>query len=175
MVFCLDPSLRITYCNPAWDRFAAENGAQQLCRQAVTGQCILDYISGPDRDYFENQYRRVLQQTEPWERDYECSSKDLYRKFRLRVIPMRTVQGLFVINSLHVERAHKIAVSHLIEEAYRTPDGLIVMCSNCRRTRRNLPGAAIWDWVPSFVERFPELTSHGICAQCVQLYYLADL
>jgi hypothetical protein len=32
VVFALDPELRIQYCNPAWDEFAAANGAGYLTR-----------------------------------------------------------------------------------------------------------------------------------------------
>jgi hypothetical protein len=35
VIYCLDLNLAITYCNPAWDRFAMENGAKELCRPAV--------------------------------------------------------------------------------------------------------------------------------------------
>jgi hypothetical protein len=174
VIFCLDPDLRITYCNPAWDRFALQNGGRELCRPAVIGRCVLDFISGSDRDYFDKHYKRLLRQSEPWERDYECSSKDLYRKFRLRVLPMQTVRGLFVINSLKVEDAHQLEACPPLEEAYRTTNGLIVMCASCRRTRRNSPSTEIWDWVPSFVEQIPLSTTHGVCVPCRELYYPDD-
>jgi hypothetical protein len=174
VIFCLDPDLRITYCNPAWDRFALENGGAEMCRPAPIGRPILDSIGGSDREYFETHYRRVLQQSEPWERDYECSSPSVYRKFRLRVVPMQSIPGLFVMNSLQVETAHQLEECAPLEEAYRTSFDLIVMCASCRRTRRNAGGGAeIWDWVPKFVERIPARTSHGVCAHCNELYYPA--
>ena len=98
VIFCLDADLRITYCNPAWDRFALENGGEHLCRPAPIGISVLDYISGPDKQYFAKQYRRVIGQKEPWERDYECSSARVYRSFRRRVVPMQKRPGLFVVN-----------------------------------------------------------------------------
>jgi PAS fold len=174
VIFCLDSDLRITYCNPAWDRFAVENGGDALCRPAPIGRFVLDYISGPDRGYFESHYRATLRQNEPWERDYQCSSHNRYRIFRLRAVPMKTVYGLFVINSLIVEDAHQIAACPPVEEAYRTARGLIVMCASCRRTRRNSPQAEVWDWVPQFVEQFPAHTTHGVCAPCKELYYPDD-
>ena len=174
VIFCLDPDLMITYCNPAWDRFAIQNGAQELCRPAPLGHCVLDFIGGADRTYFEKHYRGVLQQSEPWERDYECSSSEAYRKFRLRVLPMQAVRGLFVINSLIVEQPHQLAAAPPLEETYRTARGLIVMCASCRRTRRNRPGVDIWDWVPGFVETLPVRTTHGVCPSCRELYYPDD-
>ena len=174
MIFCLDAELTVTYCNPAWDRFAVQNGGPELCHPAPIGHCVLDFICGADRGYFEKHYRSVLQQSEAWERDYECSSSGVYRKYRLRVLPMQTVRGLFVVNSLIVERAHELAAKPPLEEVYRTTRGLIVMCASCRRTRRNIQGIDIWDWVPSFVENFPVRTTHGVCAPCRELYYPDD-
>jgi hypothetical protein len=174
VIFCLNPELIITYCNPAWDQFAEQNGAPEMRRRAVVGRCVLDFISEPDRGYFANHYRAALRHTEPWERDYECSSRDLFRKFRLRVIPMQTVRGLFVINSLIVEHPHQLAAAPPLQEVYRTARGLIVMCASCRRTRRNVYGVEMWDWVPSFVDRFPPHTTHGVCAPCRELYYPDD-
>jgi len=174
VIFCLDSDLRITYCNPAWDRFAIENGGDALCRPAPIGRRVLDYIGGPDQEYFERHYGSALLKKEPWERDYECSSHNVYRIFRLRAVPMETVRGLFVVNSLIVDQAHHIAGCLPLEEAYRTARGLIVMCASCRRTRRNDPQAELWDWVPRFVEEFPVRTSHGVCPPCRELYYPDD-
>jgi len=170
VMFSLDGNLNITYCNPAWDHFAMANGGQHLCVPAPIGRCILDYIAGPDREYFAKHYKRVIRQSEVWERDYECSSADVYRKFRLRVVPFRKKVGLAVLNSLIVEEPHQIAATAPVEEAYRRPDGLIVMCASCRRTRRIGP-VEHWDWVPAFVEEFPPRTTHGVCLPCRELYY----
>ena len=41
VIFCLDADLRITYCNPAWDRFALENGGEHLCRPAAANSAQL--------------------------------------------------------------------------------------------------------------------------------------
>ena len=79
VIFCLDLNLEITYCNPAWDRFAMENGGNELCRPAVNGRNILEFIDGPQRDYYARTYKRLLTRAEPWEHEYECSSKGVYR------------------------------------------------------------------------------------------------
>jgi hypothetical protein len=174
VIFCLDSDLKITYCNPSWDRFAIENGGGALCRPALIGHCVLDSIGKPDREYFERHYRRALVRNEPWERDYECSSCNVCRIFRLRAVPMSTVRGLFVVNSLIVEHPHQNAACPPVEQAYRTARGLVVMCASCRRTRRNSPEAEVSDWVPRFVESFPERTTHGVCPPCRELYYPDD-
>jgi hypothetical protein len=174
VICCLDSRLRIVYCNSAWDRFAVENGAPHLCRPAPIGHCILDFISGPDRDYFEKHYRTCLLESQLWERDYECSSAKVHRTFRMRVLPLQSMRGLLVIFSLQVERPHELAGSPPLEDLYRSERGLIMMCASCRRTRRDGPDGESWDWIPSFVDRMPLRTSHGICTPCMELHYRED-
>jgi len=174
VIFCLDDGLNITYCNPAWDRFALANSGRELCRPAPIGHCVLDYISGPDRNYYEKAYRRALARSASWEHEYECSSIDVYRKFCLRVLPMQKKRGLFVTNSLCVQHAHALVPCNPFDELYRNSHGLIVMCASCRRTRRNLCDVEIWDWVPDFVGVLPTHVTHGICSLCRELYYPED-
>ena len=170
VMFSLDGNLNITYCNTGWDQFALANGGQHLCTPGPIGRCVLDYIGGPDREYFAKHYKRLIGRSEPWERDYECSSANVYRKFRLRVVPFRKKAGLCVMNFLIVEHPHQSAASAPFEETYRRPDGLIVMCASCRRTRRSLNPEG-WDWVPAFVTEFPLRSTHGVCLPCRELYY----
>ena len=177
VIFCLDSDLLITYCNPAWDRFATENGGPELRRPQVIGTCVLDYISGPARDYYATAYKRVLAQSKPWQHRYECSSEKVHREFRLLAIPIKKRPGVFVRNSLDVEHAHQEALSKPLEKVYRQSNGLITMCSGCRRTRRNLSGVEIWDWVPAFLALPPAAArqiTYGICSTCRELYYPED-
>jgi hypothetical protein len=170
VIFSLDGNLNITYCNAAWDRFALANSGQHLCLPAPIGRCVLDYIGEPDREYFAKHYERAIRQSEPWERDYECSSANVYRKFRLRAVPLRKTAGLFVMNSLIVEHPHRIAAAAPVHESYRRADGFIVMCASCRRTRRS-GRPERWDWVPAFVDECPPEATHGVCLLCRELYY----
>ena len=172
VIFCLDAELRLTYCNAAWDQFARDNGAPELCRPALIGRLVLDFIAEPDREYYARVYRRVLAQTQPREQLYECSSPQLYRQYLLRVLPLAKQAGLLVINSLQVEHAHGRVPCSPTEERYRNGQGLILMCSSCRRTRCDSPGEEIWEWVPHFVESMPPGVSYDICPSCREHYYL---
>ena len=174
VVFCLDSALTITYCNAAWERFALQNEAPELCGPAPIGKCVLDYISGPARNFYASVYERVLVTSKPWEHRYECSSAEVYREFRLLVIPIHKYGSLFVRSSLEVEHAHQRTSCGLSETAYRQSNGLIIMCSSCRRTRRSVSGTNIWDWVPAFLALPPadkrDIT-YGICPACHDIYY----
>jgi len=171
VVFALDSSLHIIYCNPAWDRFASENGGRELQKPAPLGHSVLDFITGALRPFYECAYRRVLEGGAPWEHLYECSSASVYRAFALRVLPMKQSAGLLAINSLRVERAHDRPSFAGLDEVYRQSNGVIVMCSHCRRTRRRLGDREAWDWVSDYVARRPLQVSHGLCETCLEYYY----
>lgn len=76
---------------------------------------------------------------------------------------------LVVINSLVLEQAQQRPGIHYDMSALREKNGLITMCSHCRRTR--LPEDDSWVWVPELVRRMPREVSHGICAVCFEIYY----
>ena len=170
VIFSLDANLRITYCNTAWDRFAAANGGPGLIRPAPLGRSVLDYISGPLAAYYETAFRNALRAAEPWRHVYECSTPAAFRKFVMHVFPDKGTHGLLVVNSLCVERPHEPSQTHLRDADYRAATGLVVMCSHCRRTRRTT-AAEQWDWVPEYLEHQPAQTSHGLCSPCLEYYY----
>ncbi len=171
VIFALDSALRIIYCNAAWDAFASANGGgPDLRRPGPLGQRLLDFVHGPVAEYYEAAYRRALETGEPWRHVYECSSASTFRKFALQVLPMKRARTLLVVNSICVERPHEPARGKAREEEYLFTDGLVVMCSHCRRTKRT-HGSEQWDWVPEYVEHLPPFTSHGLCGVCWAYYY----
>lgn len=171
VIFTLDEDLQLTYCNPAWDRFAVKNGAAWLRMPAPIGRSVLDAISGPLRSYYESVYKKALGTRQPWGHLYECSSATFSRKFFLQVLPLRASRGLLVINSMRIEHPWEIAPAAALDEIYRDKDRLIVMCSHCRRTRRQEGAAEFWDWVADYVAHPPSAVSHGLCQPCLEYYY----
>jgi len=170
VIFSLDADLRITYCNTAWDRFAVANGGPELMRPAPIGRPLLDFISGPLAAYYAAALGNARSAPEPWHHVYECSSPAAFRRFVMHVFPDKVTHGLLVVNSLCVERPHEPGQTRLRDADYRGRNGLIVMCSHCRRTRRDGP-LEEWDWVPEYVEHQPPKTSHGLCNPCLEYYY----
>ncbi len=171
IIFVLDRQLRIAWCNRSWNEFALANGGVGLLSDAVRGRPITDFISGPLADYYRTVYKRILDRSATWLHDYECSSPLISRQFTMHVYPLDGATGLMVINSLRVESPAPIA-TQTAESEYVSSHGLIVMCSNCRRTQRQHQ-LDTWDWVPRFVEHPPELVSHGICPICLDHYHLS--
>jgi hypothetical protein len=170
IVYTIDQGFRLAYCNQAWDDFALQNGGAHLVREKQVGLPVLGHFSGPLRRFYRDIFARVFADRQPWEHSYECSSAEVYRRFQMRILPLRTPASLLVVNSLEVEMAHERDACEPSPDLYRTAEGLVVMCSHCRRTRRN-SGPETWDWVPAYVAAPPAQTSHGICHICLNYYY----
>ncbi len=171
VIFTLDSEFRIASCNRAWDEFAAANEGACLEREFVRGRSVFDFIAGDLSGFFRRVYGYVLETGTPWRHRYECSSPDVRRQFTMHVYPVEGGKGLMVVNSLISEQLHEGARGSAVARDYRGPDGMIVMCSNCRRTMR--PGAApAWDWVPDFVAAPPPRVSHGLCPPCSEHYHI---
>jgi hypothetical protein len=166
-IYMVDSRLRILYCNAGWERFAEQNGGVGLRGTEQVGRPVLDAIPPPLRDFYQEGYRKVLEQGETWGHDYECSSPTLYRKYRMLVTPVASVNGALVVNSLIVETPFPeegVAARNHVDA-----NGIVTMCCHCRRTRR--AGAdRVWDWVPSLVAEPPDNISHGLCQTCLGIY-----
>ncbi|MBL0215188.1 MAG: hypothetical protein IPQ07_15030 [Myxococcales bacterium] len=167
--YVLSDQLRIVRVNDGWRRFAlANNGASMLDRWG-RGSFVLDAISGDLREFYRAMYEDARTTGERREHDYECSSVEVERRFRMLMYP--TVEGFLVVtHSLRIERPHE-RVAMLVDETTYSRDGTIVMCASCRRVKvAQAPHERErWDWVPSFVDAMPANVSHGLCAACVEL------
>jgi PAS domain-containing protein len=171
VIYILDRSFRIVYCNPAWNVFAQQNGGQHLLRSDVQWKSSFDGASDLMKEFYRSGYEKALEENKPWEHDYECSSPEQERAFRMRVIPLKGAH-LFVENVLRWERPHDREVQPGFDSEYLRQAGFIVMCANCRRTERlTKDGKATWEWIPSYVEKPPSLVSHGLCRTCRFYYY----
>jgi hypothetical protein len=79
--YILDSELHIQHCNPAWDKFARENGAPNLNARNIVGRVLLEFIPDVLRPAYSAAFSQVLTTSNVWEKCYECSSPDLYRLF----------------------------------------------------------------------------------------------
>lgn len=172
IVYLLDADLRLVYCNPAWDRFAALNDGLGLKWDGPRGTAVLEVIAEPLRPFYEEGFRRVAETGEVWEHDFDCSSGDLYRRYHMEVKRLEAMEGFFVINSLLVESPHTLdrrAIAGASTPYLRQGD-ILKMCCHCRRTERS-DGSQIWDWVPQYLETPPGRVSHGLCPSCTSYFY----
>ena len=164
-----DSQFRIVYCNPAWDRFAIENQAPELAGGRVLGSDLRSALGKDLLPFYVQAFDQVRLSGVAWEWIYECSSAELFRKFQMRVLPLQDGGWLLVTNARIVEHLHPPAMQTALD-AYRSPQGMITICSHCRRSRR-MDHPAEWDFIPSHIERGRTDISHGLCPICLDYFY----
>lgn len=172
-VCALDAELRLRYTNPAWPAFAAANGEPLLTERWPLGKSILDAIPAVLLPFYQDLFERALNGLagpEPLGHDYECSTSELYRRFRMTLYPLPQRRGLVVVHSLLVERPHLPDPRAEPPYAYVDEHGLLRQCCHCRRVQ-HLHEADRWDWVPEWVSNFPPHTSHTLCGVCFDYFY----
>jgi hypothetical protein len=170
VIFLLDRELRFVDCNPEWDRFAERNGGRDLARDQMRGRPVLDYVPDSLRTYYVQKYWFAQRSAEWIPLDYDCSSPDKIRLYRMT---MRSAgEGVLVVNHLRLEeacepRAPLTAAERML---YISHQGIASMCANCRKTRRR-DDSGTWDWIAEFLQERELKVSHGLCPRCAQLYY----
>ena len=173
----LDGAGVIVYVNPAWSRFARDNGAgDAVDRHWSLGADYFAAVAEPLRDF----YRELVasapgthETLKPRVHEYECSSAAACRRFALQVFALTEQGGRVLVHSQLVEHAHDPATHAPAPPElarYSGTDGLVRQCAHCRRVARN-DEAHRWDWVPAWVSRPPRHTTHTVCAVCYGYYY----
>lgn len=160
----IDRDGEVLWRNPAWWQFAIDNGADAA---SVSIPSYFDAIQGSFRDHYERAFANALATDTVFEQEYECSSPQRRRLFRLRAMPIGGA-GLVLEHSLIAE-APLPADAEWPASAYEGPQGTIAQCGNCRRVH-HLPSSA-WHWVPALIENVHPKTSHVICPSCVGFYW----
>ncbi len=172
-VYAVGPDFRLAYMNPAWFRFAEENGGEPaISTRWSLGSPVMPAISATLRSFYEIKFRTCLERGEPWIHDYECSSAGVYRTFRQTVYPLNEGSGLLIVNSLSVETIHHPADRKprpAVETKYRNENGAISQCAHCRRVMVSRDPMR-WDWVPAWVQRTPSEVAFVLCGPCQQHY-----
>lgn len=161
------------YLNRAWFTFAIDNGgAPAVCEHWGLGRNLLDAICADIRPFYREHYLKCLEKDEVWEHDYECSAPQLFRHFHQTVYPLAD-QGFLVVNALVTARPHNRKVIELndeIKKEYFDGNDIMHQCCHCRKVQ-SMSDCKRWDWIPAWVEKAPERTSHGICPVCYNYYY----
>ncbi|WP_305906463.1 hypothetical protein Q9L42_001090 [Methylomarinum sp. Ch1-1] len=167
-------NFRLAYLNPGWFRFAKENdGEPRISKEWGLGRSILDCVSGDVKVLYQTKLNACLNTSEVWSHQYECSSDTVYRCFHQLVYPLVRRGGLIIVNSLVIEELHDPSKRQAMaadESVYIDENGFICQCAYCRRVK-NYSVAERWDWVPEWVRRCPDNTSHTFCPACFAHYF----
>jgi hypothetical protein len=166
VVYSLDRDYRIDWCNDAWDRFAAANGAPQLRGHTQIGRRVFDTIPTDLQSFYRKLFKSVILYGRESEHFYECSSPERRRLFHMRILPEPS--GLLLVNSLTIESPQR-AVRYSVESEYHSSADAIRMCSHCRRTYNTRHQR--WDWVSRFVQPLPAGTKYELCDFCRAYHY----
>ncbi len=171
IIYVIDSEYRIQYCNAAWDRFALENGGAYLVRPGIIGRSVMEVTPLVLRRCYVSLYEDVFRTRGQADRQYECSSDRVFRRFHLVVKHVGLPEGgagLVVINSLALEENFPEGFGEDGKDL-RDENGLITMCAHCRRTQ--IPESDKWRWIPDLVRQMPLSVSHGLGAICFDLHY----
>jgi hypothetical protein len=169
----LDASARFVAVNLAWDRFALLNGGGATCRgESLLGSAYPAHVEGEaPRARVEQELARSLA-GESFSVDSECSSPEVLRLLRTQHVPVRrdddAVVGVLLVHTVVQEGPMRSArpLAPPDEALYRRADGLVLVCSCCRRVHR-VGSVGRWDFVTAYVERPPVPVSHGFCEPCL--------
>ena len=161
---------RLAYTNEGWERFARENGAPDLAHQWPIGRNVYEAIPPDLQSYYREGWEWAAVSESPWSHSYECSSPSEYRRFRMTTYPVGNGRGLLVVNSLVAAALWPAdePTGHPRIEYYDAHDR-VTQCSHCRRTLHQLTGR--WDWVPEWVQRWPDEAVPRLCDLCASYHY----
>ena len=172
--YIVDKHFRFVHCNPAWDRFAAENGGRGLEREKMIGADLFASIPAPLVDAYKQAFESLDVTRPVWVKAYECSSPEVFRRFQMRIHLLDGRSSRFLVtNPLLVERPHERWSS--ASDTYVTRD-FITMCSHCRCSRRK-GTPEHWDFVPEYLRLTGAdklRVTHGLCPICL-VYFYPDL
>ncbi len=170
----VDEGLRLVYCNPAWDQFALANDGDAALASRVLGRNVLDVVPQPLKRLYDQLFGVARDTRQMWPLDYECSSPDVYRLFRMEIRPIQSGTGFVLVHALRVEHPHDTDRKRFSADAdrYANTQGVITMCAHCRKTRR-VADLEIWDWVPEYLNPGTMRTriTHGLCGSCLAYFY----
>ena len=162
----LDERGKILWVNEGWRRFALANGGDLELERFPT---YLDGIAGPLRDHFQQVLASAMASGDVFQQDYQCSTPDTLRDFRMRVLPFPP-SGLLVEHTPIATLPPPVGEPP-IEVVFLDEHQQIRQCSNCRRVRRpTSDGTEVWAWVRTWVARSHPRTSHGLCTPCMGYY-----
>lgn len=158
----------IGYLNSAWYRFARDNGVEDPGSVWDIARPLVQAILPPLRPFYSSLFGKARRARAEASHDYDCPTPELLRRFHLRVLPLDE-GGLLLLH--HLEVSHPVGRSApALDRFFRDEHGMITQCCQCRMVRR-AQETETWDWVPEWVERPAENTSHGLCPECLALHY----
>jgi hypothetical protein len=158
---------RVRSVSDGWTAFARTNGAGQLTAEAVVGQPLLGFVSGPEtRHMYEIILDRVRRTQRLMRIPYRCDSPSIRRFMELSITPAQ--DGGIRFESRTVREESRQALS-ILNAAAAPSEEFVVVCSWCKRFRALESWLEVEDAIRRGglfeADRMPQLT-HGMCSDC---------
>jgi hypothetical protein len=126
----IDEQDRIAFVNPAWDEFAADNGARHLQSGSVISRSIWDFIADDGTRFLYREIFKRVRAGHPTRFEFRCDSPD---RRRLLEMDARLIMGQgigFRLRTLSLEDRPR---QPLLGEARKLSGEILRMCSWCKR------------------------------------------
>ena len=165
------PDGTIGYVNPRFDSVAREAGADPAFASSW-GVGANYFAACPEivGARIRSRIAAVLESNAPQEFDYLCPTPHSSATHMVRFYPFAESKALVLVHTLVREVPYPSSRLHPpVIERYRSAAGIVTQCMHCRCVRV-VGDTPVWEFVPEFVERMPENTSHGICDPCLLHY-----
>jgi hypothetical protein len=165
--YAIDAEDRLISVGSTWDRFAQDNGAENLSGGNIVGRQVWTFFANPGvREIYQSIFRRVRESQQPLEVPFRCDSPTERRYMTICVQPGPDL-GL-VIQGRQLRAEPRPPVPFLDPNRPRTKDFLVV-CSWCKKVKDDPD----WLEIEFAVDNNPQLQgeslprmTHGICKPC---------
>lgn len=166
-IHTVDQNDLIIDVNDNWLRFAQENEAPHLSRQAVIGRSLWTFIAGLEtRHIYQLLMRRVRQNQRPIVFTYRGDSPALRRYIQMEIVPAADEALEFRNYLLREEYRDHV---RLLDPTAERDHELLRICSWCNRIRCDETWLSVEEAVNYLglfgASQLPQIT-HGICPDC---------
>lgn len=172
-IYLVWSDLTIAFLNDAWFEFARENqGNISYFKTFGVGSSIDVGGDDPMHQHFLACLTRSLREGRVVAFQYECPTPTTFRLMQVNFLPVTrdlcVISVARVVTSSHQEQGRDPRAGAACD--YEKEDGLISMCSCCRRVR--VPGTEhSWDFVPSLIKNPVDNLSHTLCEPCKAYWF----
>jgi len=167
-VYCIDSRDHITAVNDPWREFAIENGAAGLAHDTVVGRSLWSYVADSETLHlYQQMLRRLRTNRQSIRVPFRCDAPALRRYMELEMTVANDDSVCFTAEIVRLEPRAPVA---LLDDSHRRRDGLLRMCSWCKKVELD---DKTWADVEEAVKRLrifeqarlPHIT-HGMCDAC---------
>ena len=171
VIYGVDDDMRLAFLNLGWSRAANQNDAPvDFGERWGLGSKIDQALGDQLAEFYLDKYQQTKATGEPWSHEYVCHGPDVFRLYRMRILPLDEGGWLVVHTEVEEEKAPGPDTLDVDRSEFRHEDDIFRKCSHCAHFLRSKPPRR-WVWAPSLIASPPAGVSHGLCPICYAYYY----